>query len=280
MRLKKEVWYALIVLLLLPLLFWIFSDSEYDAFLKERNIPELLEARYYDSALVLIDSALTNPELSDLHPDLETKRREVLQEKLKNLYAPNFPLLERQIDSLEQRYDIYEAVNRINTALTAEVYSDAETEQLTARREELVELAARIEARDTITVLAPYTVQFGQTLNGIAYRFNMSPKALIRINNLRSTQIRQGQRLRVSVPVKVAEHKVKAGESLSGIAADYGMTLTEISRFNKLKSTDFIRVGQTLLIYQRVSARASEPKSEVQDSLAASPADSLQSGVE
>lgn len=251
-RLKKEVWYVLAVLLLIPLLWWAFSDSELEAWLDQKRIPELVQAHYYDSAVVLLDSGLANPDLNHLHPELEAQRKAILQEKLKNLYAPNFAALLGQIDSLERRYELYEAINRINTALTAEVYTEKEVEVLESQRERLLEMANRIETLDTIQILVPYTVRFGETLNGIAYRHNMQPKELIRINQIRNTQIQEGQRLRVNVPVKVDVHTVAEGESLSGIASRYGMSLTEISRFNKLKSNDFIRTGQKLRVYRRV----------------------------
>ncbi len=275
-RLRREVYYILVILLLLPLIWWLSSDSEFDRLLKSKNIPTLLEERLYDSALVLLDSARTNPEYAELLPQLEEKRKDIIKEKLQNVYAPNFGILENQLDSLEDFYELYEAVNRINTALSAEAYSGKQEAALEARRKRLLEWANQIEARDTIQILIPYRVKFGETLNGIAYRHQMTPSDLMKANKLRSSQLKEGQRIRVRVPAKVEVHTVKAGEALSQIAEKYGMTTRAISRFNKLKSTDFIRVGQELLVYRRVErVESPEPNGETPVPDEVEPVDSL-----
>jgi N-acetylmuramoyl-L-alanine amidase len=43
----------------------------------------------------------------------------------------------------------------------------------------------------------PYVVQRGETLTGLARRFRTSPDVLRQLNQLRSDEIRVGQRLRV-----------------------------------------------------------------------------------
>ncbi|MEM6299712.1 MAG: LysM peptidoglycan-binding domain-containing protein [Bacteroidota bacterium] len=277
-RLRREVYYILAVLVLVPLIWWLSSDSEFDKLLKSKNIPTLLEERLYDSALVLLDSARTNPEYGKLLPQLEEKRKEVIKEKLQNVYAPNFGILENQLDSLEDFYELYEAVNRINTALSAEAYSGKQETALEERRERLVDLVSRIEARDTVQILIPYQVKFGETLNGIAYRHQMTPNELMKANKLRSSQLKEGQRVRVRVPAKVEVHTVASGEALSQIAEKYGMTTRAISRFNKLKSTDFIRVGQKLLVYRRVERMESPEPNQTPLPEEVTPSDSLNVG--
>ena len=42
-----------------------------------------------------------------------------------------------------------------------------------------------------------YTVKNGDTLSGIAYKYRISVKEIMRWNNLRSTKLRIGQKLRI-----------------------------------------------------------------------------------
>ncbi|MGF1534632.1 MAG: LysM peptidoglycan-binding domain-containing protein [Bernardetiaceae bacterium] len=277
-RLRKEAWYVLGALLLLPLVWWLSAKSPIDQFWEEKRIPELLTLGNYDSAVMIVDLALQDSLYQDIAEELQERRREILQQKLRQLYAPDYPRLQAQIDSLSESFLLYEAVSRIDAALVTEALEAAQNESLTEQREQLLDLARRIETRDTISILTSYTVSFGETLNGIAYRNGMSPQELIRINGLRNTQIKEGQRLRVRTPAKVDVHEVQRGEALSAIAAKYGMSLQEISRFNQLQSKDLIRIGQKLKVYQKVSLipkKHADPSPLTPDTTAQQPRDTL-----
>jgi LysM repeat protein len=100
-----------------------------------------------------------------------------------------------------------------------------------------------------------YTVQPGDTLTGIAARYNVSVDAIVTANNLpnRST-IYVGQSL--VIPSGTAQqptqpptgtYVVQTGDTLSSIALRYGTTIAALELANKLSSS-VIYVGQTLTI--------------------------------
>jgi LysM repeat protein len=98
-----------------------------------------------------------------------------------------------------------------------------------------------------------YTVRPGDTLIGIAYRFNVSVEELKSLNQISGETIFPNQVL--TLPPSVTplaaggtfQHKVSAGETLIGIAARYQVTVQEIKNLNGLNS-DTIMVGQQLMI--------------------------------
>jgi membrane-bound lytic murein transglycosylase D len=99
---------------------------------------------------------------------------------------------------------------------------------------------------------AGHVVSSGETLSGIARRYNTSVSELQRVNKLDSDRIRVGQRIRVTgqgaptTAPSAKEHSVQPGETLSGIAARYGVSLRALRETNGLTDENLIRTGQTL----------------------------------
>jgi LysM repeat protein len=108
-----------------------------------------------------------------------------------------------------------------------------------------------------------YTVQFGDTLSGIAYQHGTTVNALTQANNLDSDFIYEGQRLCVpssggtpqpsmSQPSmssgQVSYYTVRAGDTLAGIALRFGVTQTVIMQANNLSNPSLIYVDQRLII--------------------------------
>ena len=105
-----------------------------------------------------------------------------------------------------------------------------------------------------------HTVRRGESLSVIAKQYGKSSNELKNYNNLRSTSLAIGQKLKIpngavqitNVPVKLAPskpiiHKVRSGESLSVIASRYGKTTNDLKSYNNLRSTKLV-VGQQLTI--------------------------------
>ena len=96
-----------------------------------------------------------------------------------------------------------------------------------------------------------YKVKKGDTLSHIADKYRVSVRKLKSLNNLRSSLIRVGQRLRIRNSdygdTDKNTHRVRKGESLYQIAKRYRTTVSELKRLNKLAS-DIIVSGSKLII--------------------------------
>ena len=96
-----------------------------------------------------------------------------------------------------------------------------------------------------------YTVRGGDTISGIASKYGMTSKELMRVNSLTSDNIRVGQKLKVVVSGRGGSptiHKVATGDTLSEIAEKYSVSVDAIQRWNGVSGTS-IRVGQELTLY-------------------------------
>ncbi|MDQ7039123.1 MAG: LysM peptidoglycan-binding domain-containing M23 family metallopeptidase, partial [Aquificota bacterium] len=107
-----------------------------------------------------------------------------------------------------------------------------------------------------------YRVRRGDTLEKIGKRFGVSWREIKRINNLKDTTIRVGQKLKIPKKgyVKRKRHirrthrdviyityRVRRGDTLEKIGRKFGVSWKSIKRANGLRS-DIIRVGQKLKI--------------------------------
>lgn len=109
-----------------------------------------------------------------------------------------------------------------------------------------------------------YRVRSGDTLSGIANRFNVSVSDLRRWNHLDSNRISTGQNLHVSAPAAPRRrsnregahsrrYRVRSGDTLSGIANRFNVSVGDLRRWNHLDSTR-IAAGETLSISGRESS--------------------------
>lgn len=136
----------------------------------------------------------------------------------------------------------------------------------------------------SIPKASAYSVRQGDTLGTIARRHGTTTRQLIAANNLRSSRIRQGQRLRIpsrrtpsavrSAPVvaqaetvrkvqgtalvdestrtaqsaeRRATYRVQRGDSLSRIARKHGVTVTDLRHWNRLQGNQ-IKTRQHLYV--------------------------------
>ena len=102
-----------------------------------------------------------------------------------------------------------------------------------------------------------YIVKKGDTLGGIAIKYNVSVDELVKLNKLKSKNeiIKVGQALKLPPNAKLNPevksegntYIVKKGDTLGGIAIKYNVSVDELVKLNKLKSeNEIIKVGQVL----------------------------------
>lgn len=93
-----------------------------------------------------------------------------------------------------------------------------------------------------------YVVKSGDTLWGIASKYNTSVDKIKDINNLNSNNLSIGQKLLVpGNNLGTKKYIVKSGDTLYKIAQNNGTTVTELINLNNLKSTN-LSIGQVLYI--------------------------------
>lgn len=109
------------------------------------------------------------------------------------------------------------------------------------------------------TTVGSYTVQRGDTLSGIAARYNTTTATLAQMNNIVNPNlIYAGQVLQVptaSAPVPPSQppaqtlvHHVQIGDNLSRISLRYGVPVQAIINANGISNPNLIFVGQRLVI--------------------------------
>ncbi len=130
-----------------------------------------------------------------------------------------------------------------------------------------------------------YKVKSGDTLGKIAQRYRCTVNQIKRWNNLKSTNIRVGQRLTIyrggnssgssvsassntptsqtsssasanTTTSSASTYTVKSGDTLSGIAARHGVSVSDLKTWNGLTSNN-IKVGQKLKVKASSSAQQS-----------------------
>ena len=131
-----------------------------------------------------------------------------------------------------------------------------------------------------------YVVQSGDTLTGIASRYNLGMDYVANLNGIeRTAGVRVGQKLKLTgeiEPVKAVAksevkstnrnssaeisdiHVVKSGETLGLIAQKYHLQLSYLAELNGLKTNSAIRVGQRLKVEgdlpENVTGKVAESK--------------------
>lgn len=94
-----------------------------------------------------------------------------------------------------------------------------------------------------------YTVKSGDTLYGIARRYNVTVDELKKLNNLTSNTLSIGQKLKISSSETDTNttYTVIKGDTLYGIANKFNISVDNLKDFNNLKSNT-LSIGQVLKI--------------------------------
>ena len=117
-------------------------------------------------------------------------------------------------------------------------------------------VAKKSKKRKTIKY-STYKVKSGDTLGGLAYKYNTTMKDIKRKNKLKSNLLSINQKLIIPVgsgkkskkrkTSKYTTYKVKSGDTLGSLAYKYKTTLKEIRKKNKLRS-DLLSINQKLVL--------------------------------
>ncbi|OZV66626.1 LysM peptidoglycan-binding domain-containing protein [Winogradskyella aurantia] len=132
-----------------------------------------------------------------------------------------------------------------------------------------------------------HIVQKGETLLDISNKYKVPLNTLKQLNNLETTIVNEGQRLKVSSidtfdkenqqdesnsEVTADFHVVQKGETLYSISNQYNLTVTELKNLNNLQS-DLVKIGQRL----KVRNLNNEPDHSNLDSIIVKSGDTLYS---
>ncbi len=136
-----------------------------------------------------------------------------------------------------------------------------------------------------------HTVGRGETLDGVCRKYGLTKTVILKSNNLRSSGLQAGQRLRVPYQTVSYEmlpegrmargylaaeaadgnfvlHKVRPGETVSELSRLYNVPVYLIAAWNDLDDISRIRAGQKLVFYVQSSgnriAKASSDRNQVQ----------------
>jgi len=121
-----------------------------------------------------------------------------------------------------------------------------------------VEIAESKGRSRSTHVQSRYVVKRGDSLASIAERTGLSISQLRKINNLKSSQINRGQKLKVSTSSKTSStnsYRVRKGDSLRSIADKFGVTVASIRAQNRIKR-DRVYPGQVLSLSATATRKA------------------------
>jgi membrane-bound lytic murein transglycosylase D len=126
----------------------------------------------------------------------------------------------------------------------------------------------KVAKYDKLIQTGAYTVKSGDTACGIATRYGVACRELIRLNQLgRKAKIGVGQSLKIpGLSGAIAQagtqaisisYTVKRGDSACGVARHYSVACAKLMAQNQLGPNSVIQIGQVLTIYGR-SGKASD----------------------
>lgn len=163
-----------------------------------------------------------------------------------------------------------ETIQELNQELRAGITPNNGREYLVKIPAGSRELAARNLSRLHAYASTGFTTHVsrkGESLDTISRKYDLATTALLKVNNLRSSRLKPGTKLRVPVTTvkyrlipegedmrmasqsSLVLHRIKKGETLSQIARKYGVPTDLIVSWNGLKSVHSIRSGQQLALF-------------------------------
>lgn len=110
-----------------------------------------------------------------------------------------------------------------------------------------------------------HIVRRGENLSGIAGKYQTTVSSIMSSNNLKSTSIKEGQKLSIAGTAPVQQsvtkttHVVRRGETLSQLAGKYSCSISQLQSWNNIAGSS-IREGQKLIVSQSGLSKDSEPE--------------------
>ena len=114
-----------------------------------------------------------------------------------------------------------------------------------------------------------HVVEAGETLSGIAAKYDLSKTMLIDANGLQVSDVNTGEVLKIPDPnTKHNIYRVVAGDSLHSMSDKYGISVEALARANHMSPQSGLMIGSTLVIpmTQQTAAKPakeSEPRMSV-----------------
>lgn len=168
---------------------------------------------------------------------------------------------EQVISSNSQKMALLEApanvdVNAGAKGGTISVSGDALVSEMGPEGSE-ADSATKLEAINN--EITTYKVKSGDTISGIADKYNVSTNTILWANNLsRTSKISIGQTL-VILPVSGVQHKVASGDTLASIAKKYKGSADEIMAYNNVTEKE-LKIGDIVVVPDGELVPSSSPK--------------------
>lgn len=243
---KKYLIYAaaaIFVLIIFYAISQVRKPSKYQTFLTETRVEQKIEEKKYDSALMVLDSAVKNSALQKDMLKINEMRNNVLKLKFekeaasKNLFAECVTLMK------EFRFD--EAFSKSEQAIAAGAIPQNDKATFQFFSEQIRSARDSFQKNTVFKMPISHKVKAGENLGILASKYAMKVSEIKKLNNISADWIREGQQITVWGAAKMGEHTVEAGDNITSIAAKYKMSVTHFKLINQLE-TDVIRKGQKL----------------------------------
>ncbi len=122
--------------------------------------------------------------------------------------------------------------------------------------------ALDLEEMPSSDQISIYVVRKGDTVEGVAKMFDVTPSTVRWANNIAKGQaLKEGEVITI-LPISGVSHTIKKGDTIASIAKKYGGDKNEIAFFNGVSIEDSLVVGEIIIIPDgEVAEVVSKPKS-------------------